>query len=85
MPLRDGPPHCVECGAVAPPTETAHTLIGPPHGWRLTRTPTDEGQELLEWRCAECWRQRKARSDSHPAPSGTVPPIGEDTTRTAKQ
>src|SRR5258708_11467505 len=34
---------CVDCGASAPRTRTAHTLISSKHGWRLERIPEPDG------------------------------------------
>jgi hypothetical protein len=51
---------CVECGIVAPETNTAHTLISQAHGWRVTRTPAPDGSMAVQWRCADCWKRHKA-------------------------
>jgi hypothetical protein len=50
---------CVDCGRVAPETETAYTLIGQRHGWRLTFLLDDAGKRSPEWRCPECFRRAK--------------------------
>lgn len=52
---------CVDCGALSPPTRTAHTLIGKAHGWRVTREETAEGAKL-HWRCPTCWVAHRQRS-----------------------
>lgn len=51
---------CVACRAVAPKTNTAHTLISAQYGWRLARVALAEGGYRLEWRCPPCWTRFKA-------------------------
>lgn len=51
---------CVDCRRVAPSTETAYTLIGQQHGWRLGFALDQEGKRLPEWRCPDCFRRAKA-------------------------
>ncbi len=51
---------CVGCGASAPKTETAYTLISAMHGWRLTREVDAEGKRVAQWRCPSCWAKLKA-------------------------
>lgn len=51
---------CVDCGRAAPVTETAYTLIGQGHGWRLLFVLDEQGQRQPQWRCAECFRRSKA-------------------------
>jgi hypothetical protein len=46
---------CVDCGQVAPLTETSFTLISKSHGWRLTRQTDPSGRRSLEWRCPKCY------------------------------
>lgn len=53
---------CVDCGAPAPKTESAYTLISALHGWRLTREIDAEGRRTIEWRCPVCWAELKART-----------------------
>lgn len=53
---------CVDCGWVAPETETAYTLIGQAHGWRLTFTLNAQGERIPEWRCPDCFKRAKDRS-----------------------
>ncbi|MFO0618553.1 MAG: hypothetical protein U0414_38530 [Polyangiaceae bacterium] len=56
---------CVDCGAKAPKTQTAHTLISSKHGWRLSRAATGDGY-AFHWRCPRCWVAHKTRGhDSH--------------------
>jgi hypothetical protein len=54
------PVQCVGCGRVAPQTDTAYTLIGQRHGWRLLFIVDEQGRRLPEWRCPECFRRAKA-------------------------
>ena len=51
----DGRQMCVDCGLLAPPTETNFTLISQRHGWRLTRHTDPSGKRSLEWRCPKCY------------------------------
>ncbi len=63
---------CIDCKRESPKTNTAHTLIGPEFGWRLTRRTDERGEPVMEWRCRDCWRAyREARgpSDADPVPS----------------
>ena len=53
--LDDEKKACVDCGTVAPPTETNYTLISQRHGWRLTRTVDGKGRRAVEWRCPKCY------------------------------
>jgi hypothetical protein len=53
---------CVDCRALAPETETAYTLIGQAHGWRLTFRQNAQGERIPEWRCPECFKRVKERS-----------------------
>jgi hypothetical protein len=46
---------CVDCGASAPRTKTAHTLISSKHGWRLERIAQENGHFRFDWRCPKCW------------------------------
>jgi len=55
---------CFDCGRLSPQTLTAHTLISAQHGWRLLRNVDDDGCVRYEWRCRDCWKRRKERSDS---------------------
>lgn len=55
-------PICVGCGAMAPDTDTNHTLISATFGWRLTRRKSFDGTTLLDWRCATCWRKFKGEA-----------------------
>jgi hypothetical protein len=50
---------CVGCGAAAPKTETAYTLISAMHGWRLTRDLEADGKRVARWRCPSCWAKLK--------------------------
>lgn len=51
---------CVGCQAKAPKTDTAHTLIGDKHGWRLARAVDAHGMVVMQWRCRSCWQKFKA-------------------------
>jgi hypothetical protein len=75
-------PNCVDCRTLAPETNTYYTLIGPTHGWRMTRTAQGGGKDMLvEWRCAPCWRKYKAAA----AAAGRYPSSGQHlTTRAAR-
>ena len=55
----ENPRECFDCKAVAPDTETAHTLISPRFGWRLSRGRDEAGEFVPEWRCPKCWREHK--------------------------
>jgi hypothetical protein len=72
-------PTCVDCRSLAPETNTYYTLIGPTHGWRMTRTAQGDGGLLVEWRCAPCWRKYKATA----AASGRYPSSGQHLTSRA--
>lgn len=51
---------CIDCGLQAPETESAYTLIGQRHGWRLTWLLDATGKRTPEWRCDKCFRRAKA-------------------------
>lgn len=51
---------CIDCGLKAPETDTAYTLIGQRHGWRLTWVLDGAGKRAPEWRCDKCFRRAKA-------------------------
>jgi hypothetical protein len=51
---------CVECGAIAPETDTAYTLIGARFGWRLQYLQDKTGRRIQQWRCDTCYRRSKA-------------------------
>jgi len=53
-------PVCDYCGAVAPATDTAYTLIGQRFAWRLTYAVDDNGKRVPKWRCDKCFRRSKA-------------------------
>jgi hypothetical protein len=72
-------PTCVDCRAFAPQTNTYYTLIGPTHGWRMTRAPQTDGDMLVEWRCPACWRKYKATA----AAAGRSPSSGQHLTSRA--
>ena len=63
-------PNCVDCAAIAPETNTSHTLISASFGWRLTRKQMKDGSYRAEWRCANCWRKHKEAAQNAPE-SGT--------------
>jgi hypothetical protein len=65
-------PTCADCRCLAPQTNTYYTLIGPTHGWRMTRTAAGDGTLLIDWRCPPCWRKYKAAA----AAAGTYPSSG---------
>src|SRR5580704_5400936 len=87
LPVCDTPgvsdrPTCADCHQPSPETETNYTLIGSRFGWRLTRRIGPQGNLLVEWRCAECWRAYKgSRADVVPpsvprGPGVAHPPSG---------
>ncbi len=49
---------CVGCNAVAPPTETNYTLISNQHAWRCAKQLDANGQKVLFWYCATCWKRK---------------------------
>jgi hypothetical protein len=53
-------PTCIGCKRESPPTNTAHTLFGPAHGWRVTRRTDARGEIVIEWRCRTCWLAYRA-------------------------
>jgi hypothetical protein len=61
---------CIDCGKQSPETETNYTLISAQFGWRLSRRRDKNGDFIVEWRCAECWREHKKKMDNE-APSAT--------------
>jgi hypothetical protein len=68
--MNDIQPTCVECGRLAPPTDTNYTLISQRHGWRLVIEKTKDGRRASVWRCAECWSLRKTGPE---APASSKP------------
>ena len=60
---------CIDCGKKSPETETNYTLISAQFGWRLSRRRADNGEFIVEWRCPDCWRTHKKKSEE--APSGS--------------
>ena len=72
-------PTCTACRSLAPETNSYYTLIGPTHGWRMTRTTQRDGSLLVEWRCAPCWRKYKATA----AAAGLYPSSGQHLTSRA--
>ncbi len=64
---------CVGCRKASPPTETNYTLISPKYGWRLSREKRADGTWDVEWRCPDCWRERKI-SGQHALDLGSGPP-----------
>ena len=74
---------CSDCGKMSPETETNYTLISAQFGWRLTRSRAENGDLIVEWRCAECWRDHKKKKNLSEEPSSspqpkpkTVPRVG---------
>jgi hypothetical protein len=67
---------CKDCHRISPETETNYTLISAQFGWRLTRQLQPDGSYAVEWRCPECWRDRKnrPRSVGAPAAPSSAPP-----------
>jgi hypothetical protein len=61
---------CIDCGKLSPETETNYTLISAQFGWRLARRRTETGEFVAEWRCAECWREHKKKTQGEESPSG---------------
>ena len=53
-------PKCMVCGAESPPTNTAYTLIGTQHGWRVLMKKDAAGRRIPEWCCARCWTAHKS-------------------------
>lgn len=51
---------CIDCGDIAPQTETPYTLIGQRFGWRLVYVVDPDGKRFPEWRCDKCFRKAKA-------------------------
>ena len=51
--------NCVACGAEAPPTDSAYTLISARFGWRIAQYEV-HGRPHIDWRCPPCWRKYKA-------------------------
>jgi hypothetical protein len=58
---------CIGCGKQSPETETNYTLISAQFGWRLTRRRTEAGEFAIEWRCPECWRDHKKKTQDDPS------------------
>lgn len=57
------PRQCVDCGACAPKTQTAHTLISSKHGWRLSRARDGASDGYtFQWRCPKCWASHKSKA-----------------------
>jgi len=52
---------CIDCGKVSPETDTNYTLISAQFGWRLSKRRGPTGDFVVEWRCAECWRDHKKK------------------------
>jgi hypothetical protein len=79
-------PACVDCRAIAPETNTSHTLISASFGWRLTRRQLPDGKFAAEWRCASCWRKHK-ESLAESSPPKQPPPakVGSTTMRWLKR
>jgi hypothetical protein len=67
---------CIDCGKKSPETETNYTLISAQFGWRLTRRRAHNGDFIVEWRCAECWRDHKKKTEEE-APSKTHAKVPE--------
>ncbi|HEY2514764.1 MAG TPA: hypothetical protein VGI39_28055 [Polyangiaceae bacterium] len=67
---------CIDCGKVSPETETNYTLISAQFGWRLSRRRMANGDFVVEWRCPDCWRKRKALADE--PGSGSLPRAPSD-------
>jgi hypothetical protein len=69
--------NCIDCGKQSPETETNYTLISAQFGWRLSRRRDRNGDFIVEWRCAECWRDHKKKTDAEALAGGPAKPIGE--------
>ena len=54
---------CIDCGKKSPETETNYTLISAQFGWRLSRRRAENGEFVVEWRCPDCWRNHKKKTD----------------------
>jgi hypothetical protein len=66
--------NCIGCGKLSPETETNYTLISAQFGWRLAKRQGPAGEFIVEWRCAECWREHKKKTTTSgdEAPLATV-------------
>ena len=64
---------CIDCGKMSPETETNYTLISAQFGWRLSRRKTEDGSFVVEWRCAECWRDHKKKTQPDEPPTQPRP------------
>lgn len=53
-------PVCVDCGALAPDTDTPYTLIGQRFAWRLIYVVDEQGKRVPQWRCDKCFRRAKS-------------------------
>ena len=62
---------CIDCGKKSPETETNYTLISAQFGWRLSRRRADNGEFIVEWRCPECWRSHKKKTEDSPSGAGS--------------
>jgi hypothetical protein len=62
---------------MSPETETNYTLISAQFGWRLTRRRAENGDFVVEWRCAECWRDHKKKTQDAPASSSQSKPASD--------
>ncbi len=59
---------CVGCGRVSPETNGDNTLTTS-FGWRVIRV-----NDVVEWRCAQCWQRHKAAQvQNSEAPSSNGP------------
>jgi hypothetical protein len=65
MTASSGSIFCVDCGAIAPETDTAYTLIGARFGWRLRYVPDETGRRVQQWRCLTCYRRDKAAREGN--------------------
>ncbi len=68
---------CVGCAKLSPEVESEFTLVGPQVGWRISRTQSDDGLYVIEWRCPDCWkrfREQKASPSKGAGVFGSMPP-----------
>lgn len=63
---------CHDCGELAPPTQSDHTLISSEHGWRLSFEKRD-GRRHAIWRCPSCWQEFKKQRGVGTKKTGTGP------------
>jgi hypothetical protein len=63
---------CENCGARSPETQTALTLIGNKHAWRVVREKEQTGHMRFVWRCPPCWSTHRAADLARAAAGATA-------------